>query len=104
MSGGVGVVCRRLHRSDRFPHAFKTHQEISPRSGILVFAALVEKNFVPGWPTSDDRQPSRPGARPVFGTSRSCSESQSRSRRAFDSSTTGAAARNCKGENSFLNL
>jgi len=32
---GVGLVGRRLYRSDRFPHAFKTHQEKPPRSGIL---------------------------------------------------------------------
>ena len=38
MSGGVGFTGRRLHRSDRFPHAFKTHQEMPPRSGIRVFA------------------------------------------------------------------
>jgi hypothetical protein len=37
MSRGVDHLGRRLDRSDRFPHAFKTHQEKPPRSGILVF-------------------------------------------------------------------
>jgi hypothetical protein len=34
---GVDVLSRRLDHSDRFPHAFKTHQEMLPRSGLLVF-------------------------------------------------------------------
>ena len=34
MSRGAGVVGRRLDCLDRFPDAFKTHQEKSPRSGI----------------------------------------------------------------------
>jgi hypothetical protein len=34
---------RRLDRSDRFPQAFKTHQEKPPRSGILVFVERWKK-------------------------------------------------------------
>ena len=48
MSEGAGVASRRLRRSDRFPYAFKTHQEILPRSGILSdFPALQSRRFTP---------------------------------------------------------